>query len=86
MALNSDWADGPASVQSLKDPGIIGTSGDATSGNSWLKNRDMGEAVGEFFYGAMTTPFRDNEILLPVGFYADNDERGDAPCGRLGIT
>jgi len=74
MAPNSEWADGPASVQSLKDHGIIGTSGDATSGTSWLKNRDVGETVGEFFYGAMTNPFRDNEILLPVGFDDDNDD------------
>jgi hypothetical protein len=73
MAPNSEWADGPASVQSLKELGIIGTSGVATSGTSWLKNRDVGEAVGEFFYGAMTNPFRDNDILLPVGFDEDDD-------------
>jgi hypothetical protein len=73
MAPNSEWADGPASVQSLKERGLIGTSGDATSGSSWLKNRDVGEAVGEFFYGATTNPFRENHILLPVGFDADND-------------
>jgi hypothetical protein len=75
MAPNPEWATGPASVQILKDFGIIGTSGDATSGKSWLKNRDVGEAVGEFFYGSMTNPFRDNEILLPVGFDKDGDER-----------
>jgi hypothetical protein len=74
MAPNSEWADGPASVQSLNDHGIIGTSGDAMSGHSWLKNRDVGETVGEFFYGAMTNPFRDNEILLPVGFDDANDD------------
>ncbi len=74
MAPNSEWADGPASVQLLKELGIIGTSGDATSGTSWLRNRDVGEAVGELFYGAMTNPFRDNEILLPVGFDEDNDD------------
>ncbi len=74
MAPNCEWADGPASVQSLKDLGIIGTSGNATSGTSWLKNRDVGEAVGDFFYGAMTNPFRDNEILLPVGFDEDDDD------------
>lgn len=68
MAPNSEWADGPASVRSLKERGIIGTSGDATSGTSWLKNRDVGEAVGEFFYGAMTNPLRDSNILLPAGF------------------
>ena len=72
-APNSDWAEGPTSVQSLKDLGIIATSGDATSGKSWLKNRDVGEAVGEFFYGSMTNPFRDNEILLPVGFEENSE-------------
>ena len=50
------------------------SAADATSGTSWLKNRDVGETVGEFFYGAMTNPFRDNEILLPVGFDDDNDD------------
>jgi hypothetical protein len=75
MAPNSEWADGPHSVQSLKASGIIGTSGDATSGSSWLRNRDVGEAVGEFFYGGMTNPFRDSAILLPVGF----DEYDDDP-------
>lgn len=74
MAPNSEWADGPASVHLLKELGIIGTSGDATSGNSWLRNRDVGEAVGEFIYGAMTNPFRDNEILLPRGFDEDEDD------------
>ncbi len=74
MAPNSEWAAGPASVLSLKECGIIGTSGDATSGASWLKNRDVGEAVGEFFYGAMTNPFHDAHILLPVGFNEDNDD------------
>jgi hypothetical protein len=73
MAPNSEWADGPASVQSLKERRIIGTSGDATSDSSWLKNRDVGEAVGEFFYGAPTNPLRDSDILLPVGFDEDND-------------
>ena len=61
-------------MQSLKEIGIIGTSGDATSGTSWLKNRGVGEAVGEFFYGATTNPFRDNDILLPVGFDEDEDD------------
>jgi hypothetical protein len=80
-APNCEWADGPASVQSLKDHGIIGTSGDALSGTAWLKNRDVGETVGEFFYGAITNPFRDNEILRPVSFDADNDD--PPPAGSL---
>jgi len=73
MAANRRWAVGPESVRSLKELGIIGTSGDPTSGTSWLKNRDVGEAVGEFFFGATANPFRDNEILLPVGFDEEND-------------
>jgi len=73
MAPNSKWADGSASVELLKNLGMIGTSGDATSGTSWPKNREVGEAVGEFFYGAMTNPFRDNDILLPVGFGEDSE-------------
>jgi hypothetical protein len=74
MAPNSQWADEPTSVRALKELGIIGTSGDVTSGTSWLKNRDVGEAVGEFFYGPMTNPFLDSEILLPAGFEEDECE------------
>jgi len=74
MAPNSAWADGPDSVLALKTLEIIGTSGDAGSGESWLKNRDVGDAVGEFFYGAATNPFRDNEILLPAGFEEYHDD------------
>jgi hypothetical protein len=78
MARNSEWADGPVSVKSLKAVGVIATSGDAASGTSWLKNRDVGEAVGEFFYGAMTNPFRDSAILLPVGFEYEEDDASPA--------
>jgi len=74
MAPNSEWADGPASVRSLKDLGLIGTSSDLTSGKSWLRNRDVGEAIGEFFYGAIASPFRENEILLPAGFEEDEHD------------
>jgi hypothetical protein len=34
-------------------------------GASWIKNREVGEVVGEFFFGAENNPFRGNDILLP---------------------
>jgi hypothetical protein len=34
-------------------------------GTSWIKNREIGDAVGEFFYGADQNPLRDSTILLP---------------------
>jgi hypothetical protein len=71
MARNAEWAKSPAAVQSLESHGLIGTAGDATTGTAWLKNRVVGEAVGEFFYGSVENPLRECEILLPEGFEED---------------
>jgi hypothetical protein len=32
---------------------------------AWLKNREVGEAIGGFFFGAEKNLFRGNELLLP---------------------
>jgi len=44
---------------------LIGRDGEGLEGHAWLKNREIGEAVGEFFFGAGKNPFWGNELLLP---------------------
>jgi hypothetical protein len=76
LAPNKDWADQTATVQMLQDSGLIGSEGDGLQGHSWLKNREVGEIVGEFFFGAEKNPFRDNELLLPKNYealFSDDD-------------
>jgi hypothetical protein len=66
---NGVWADDAATVIALRDGDLIGGTADATAeGYSWLKNRVVGEAVGEFFFGSASNPFRDNTLLLPKGW------------------
>jgi hypothetical protein len=52
-------------VRLLLEKGLIGGEGKGMEGKSWLKNRLVGEVVGEYFFGAAQNPFRDNELLLP---------------------
>lgn len=62
---NKKWADSAETVQNLLSAGIIEVKGEGLEGAAWLKNRVVGEAVGEFVYGSRTNPFRQNELLLP---------------------
>jgi hypothetical protein len=58
---------------------LIGSEDEGLEGgSSWLKNRDIGEIVGEFFFGAYNNPFRGNEILLPRDWnkISSHDETG----------
>ena len=64
-APNQEWADSAETVSILKDAGIIGGVGDGLEGSSWLKDREIGEAVGEFVFGTEENPLRNNELLLP---------------------
>jgi hypothetical protein len=66
-AKNSEWADSAESVALLKRVGIIGGNGNGLEGESWLRNRNVGETAGEFVFGAARNPFLGNEILLPPG-------------------
>ncbi|MGC1322910.1 MAG: hypothetical protein WA849_12065 [Candidatus Udaeobacter sp.] len=66
-ARNREWADSPESIELLRKAGIIGSEGEGMEGSSWLKNREVGEVVGEFVFGERENPFRANEILLPSG-------------------
>ena len=47
------------------------------SGRSWLRNRDVGEAVGEVFYGRM-------KVLLPAEFIHMRIPRFEAVFGSRG--
>jgi hypothetical protein len=67
-------------VTALRVAGLIDTTDPGMAGASWLKNREVGEAVGEFFYGPANS-FRNNELLLPKGWenlFSENgqEERG----------
>jgi hypothetical protein len=66
---NTEWADAAPTVIALRDAGLIGGTVDPTiEGSSCLKNRVVGEAVGEFFFGSASNPFRGNTLLLPKGW------------------
>ena len=64
MAPNKDCADQAESVRELLDAKLIGCHGEGLQGTSWLKNREVGEIVGEFFSGEVN-PFRGSDLLLP---------------------
>ena len=64
-APNIEWADSPETVVILKETDIIAGEGDGSTGSSWLKDREIGETVGEFVFGVAKNPFRGNELLLP---------------------
>jgi hypothetical protein len=68
LAPNKDWADDANTVQILYDSGLIDCDAKNMHGNSWLKDRFVGEVVGEYFFGVGSNPFRDNEVLLPEGY------------------
>jgi hypothetical protein len=82
FAPNKEWADEEATVIALRDAGLIGTTDPTITGASCLKNREVGEAVGEFFFGAAANPFRGNELLLPKGWeeiFTEIDEPDPPP-------
>jgi hypothetical protein len=64
---NAAWADDTTTVIALRNADLIGGTADATT-EGWLKNRLVGEAVGEFFFGSASNPFRGNTLLLPKGW------------------
>ena len=67
-APNKDWADSEETVSILKNMSIIDGKGEGLEGSSWLKDREVGEAVGEFVFGMEANPFRGNELLLPKDY------------------
>lgn len=65
MAPNKEWADASKTVLLLRKKGLIGGEGRGMAGKSWLKDRFVGEVVGEYFFGEAKNPFLGNELLLP---------------------
>src|SRR5262245_27268123 len=45
--------------------GLIEGDTGSMDGESWIKNREVGEIVGEFFFGTSQNPLRDNTVLPP---------------------
>jgi hypothetical protein len=74
VAPNREWTDRTESVATLLKAGLIGCKGEGLEGTSWLKNRDVGEIVGEFFFGSDNNPFSGNELLLPKNWEDDYPE------------
>ena len=66
-ANDTDWATDASAVSELHDLGLVGR--DAASGTSWIKDRLVGEAIGEHFYGSSDNPFRGCTILPPEGLH-----------------
>jgi hypothetical protein len=78
-APNQDWADNTDTIKILVDAALVGSEGDGLDGVAWLKNREVGEIVGEFFFGVADNPFRGNEILLPENWDDNVGRMPDAP-------
>ena len=62
-APNREWASDAASLQSLLLAGLIETDTPSMDGTSGIKDREIGEIVGEFFFGAGRNPLRENTIF-----------------------
>jgi hypothetical protein len=67
-APNREWADTVETIMALVDAGLIKSEGTGLEGSSCLRNREIGEAVGEFVFGVSANPFRGNELLLPKAY------------------
>ena len=65
MAPNREWALDEASIQSLLSARLIDGDSPSMDGSSWIKNREIGEIAGEFFFGADKNPLKGNTILNP---------------------
>ena len=65
MAPNRDWALDEESIVTLSKAGLIGGEGTSMDGKSWLLDREVGEVVGEFFFGVGQNPFKASTVLMP---------------------
>jgi len=65
MAPNREWALDEAAIQSLALAGLIDGDSRSVDGKSWIKDREVGEIVGECFFGVDKNPLRENTILAP---------------------
>jgi hypothetical protein len=58
LAPKREWTNRLETVAILLEAGLIGCEGEGLQGGFSLKNRDVGEAAGEFFFGSDKNPFR----------------------------
>jgi hypothetical protein len=65
MAPNREWALDEASIQDLRSAGLVDGDSQSMDGKSWIKDRETGEIIGEFFFGADKNPLKGNTILHP---------------------
>ena len=65
MARNREWATDVEAIETLEAHGFIRCEVRTLEGSSVLKDRLVGEAVGEAFWSASENPFRGNDILEP---------------------
>lgn len=65
MASNREWATDEAAIECLRSAGLIDADAVSMDGKSWIKDREVAEIAGEFFYGAAQNPFRDNTLFGP---------------------
>ena len=55
IAPNCEWALDEVSIRVLLSAGLIDADSQSMGGNSWIKNREVGEVVGEFFSAQIRT-------------------------------
>jgi hypothetical protein len=60
---NREWAVDEPSVRTLLSAGLIESDSDSMEGASCIKDREIGEWLGEFFFGARQNPLAENTIL-----------------------
>jgi hypothetical protein len=65
QANDTEWATDALAASELRDSGLVGR--DTARGTSWIKDRLVGEVIGEHFYGSEHNPFRDCTVLPPEG-------------------
>jgi hypothetical protein len=68
LCPNKEWADSAETVAALVDAGLVRSEGAGLDGSSCLRNREVGDAVGEFVFGIEANPFRANELFLPKAY------------------
>ena len=65
MAPNKIWATDAEAIEILTSQGFISGDDRTEAGSASLKDRLVGEAAGETFWGRPNNPFRGNDILEP---------------------
>lgn len=62
---NGRWSADVETTELLARKGLIGGTGSGMEDDSWLLDREVGEAVGAEFFGEGANPFLRQQLLLP---------------------